>query len=225
MHPENYFSHNWLIKKIINKHVRAHIPKIQGDVIDLGCGTRPYEHDILQYAESYIGVDWSKTLHGVHADLVADLNKTLPLCNEAADCIISFEVLEHLCEPGTMLSEAHRILRPGGILLLSVPFQWWVHEAPWDFYRYTRHGLEYLLTKAGFKEIVIYPSSGFWTMWVLKLNYQLARLPRGPKPLKQLLRAALVPVWFLNQVLASIADLFWPEEKETAGYFVTARKP
>jgi len=225
MHAENRLTHNWLAKKLINDRISACLSDLHGTVVDLGCGKRPYEQDILLHAERYIGIDWSNTLHGLRADIAADVGRPLPIRDECVDNVVAFEVLEHVAEPGVMLAEACRILRQGGGLFLSVPFQWWVHEDPWDFYRYTRHGLEYLLTKAGFIEITVQPTSGFWAMWILKLNYQLARLPRGPRLVQNLIRAALVPFWWLGQVLAPVADNYWPEERETAGYFVTARKP
>src|SRR5258705_3003446 len=116
------------------------------------------------------------------ADIVADLNQRLPIPDGVADTVVSFQVLEHLNEPQTMLDEAHRILAPGGCLVLAVPFQWWVHEAPHDYFRYTRFGLRHLLTKAGFSDVVVQETSGFWTTWLLKLNYQTVRLIRGPRP-------------------------------------------
>lgn len=225
MYPENFFSHNWLIKKAVNDKVRERLPGLRGRVLDLGCGVRPFEADILQFADSYVGVDWSNTLHGLRADIVADLNGPLPIADDSFDHVVSFEVLEHLAEPGVMLREARRVLQPGGGLTLSAPFQWWVHEAPWDYCRFTRYGLEYQLRKAGFENIRVTPTTGFWSMWVLKLNYQLSRLVRGPQPLPLLLRVLFLPLWLLDQTLARWIDRWWPEENETAGYFVTASKP
>lgn len=225
MHPENRLSHNWLIKKLVNDQVRVHLGNLHGRVVDLGCGTRPYERDILCHAEHYVGVDWNQSLHGMHADVAADISGLLPFKDATADCIVAFEVLEHIAEPGRLLEESLRILAPGGLLMFSVPFQWWVHEEPWDYYRYTRHGLAYLLDKAGFESATIVPTSGFWCMWLLKLNYQTARLPRGPRLLRWLMRAILIPFWWLGQTFAPILDRYWPDERETAGYFVTARKP
>lgn len=224
MHVENHFNHNWLIKKLVNDKVRANLGGLRGVIIDLGCGTRPYERDILDYADCYIGVDWNKTLHGVQADVAADLAKPLPFQSASADSVVAFEVLEHVAEPDMMLSEANQILREGGTLMLSIPFQWWVHEAPWDYQRFTRYGLDYQLNKAGFVDIEIQPTSGFWAMWILKFNYQLARLIRGPRPLRWIIRAVLIPFWWSGQMFAPIMDRFWPCEEETAGYFVTARK-
>lgn len=224
MYIEDKITHNWLIKKAVNIKIKAQLPYISGVVLDFGCGERPFETDILMYADRYIGVDWSSTIHQLKADIVADLNKPLPIESESADHIVSFEVLEHLAEPQMMLSEAFRILRPNGGLTLSVPFQWWVHEEPWDFQRFTRYGLEYQLKKAGFGNIVIQPTTGFWSMWILKLNYQLARLIRGPRIVRVLIRLSLIPFWWLWQTLALLMDGIWKEERETAGYFVTAQK-
>jgi len=103
----------------------------------------------------YIGVDWAGSSHEALADIVADLNKPLPIESCVADIVVSLSVLEHLCEPQTMLNEAYRILKKGGVMIIHVPWQWWVHEAPHDYYRYTPYGLTYMLKKAGFDKINI----------------------------------------------------------------------
>ncbi|MGV8934671.1 MAG: methyltransferase domain-containing protein [Gallionellaceae bacterium] len=210
--------------KINNTQVEKRLDLITGVVYDLGCGSRPFEVDILKYSDRYVGVDWSNTLHGLNADIVADLNKHLPIDNEVADSVVSFQVLEHLSEPQIMLNEAFRILKNNGKIFISVPFQWHVHEEPWDFFRYTKYGLIHLLTKSGFADIEVEVVTGFWVMWFLKLNYQLSKLIRGPRPLRLLVYAALVPFWIANQLIAPILDKFWNAEGETAWYFVTAHK-
>lgn len=224
MYPTSLLTHNWLIKELVNTKVRQRLPSLSGCVVDLGCGVRPFDQDIKAHATHYFGVDWQQSLHASRPDLIADLNRVLPLRDACADHVVSFEVLEHLAEPGVMLAEAHRILRPGGQLTLSVPFQWWTHEAPWDYQRYTQYGLAYQLRKAGFTDIVVEPTSGFWSMWILKLNYQLARLVRGPKVVRMAMRACLIPVWCLGQLLAPRLDAVWFEDRESAGFFVVATK-
>jgi hypothetical protein len=62
-------------------------------------------------------------------------------------------------------------------------------------------------------------------MWLLKFNYQTTRLIRGPRVLRIAIRAFLIPIWWINQTIAPWLDKLWPEERETAGYFVAARKP
>lgn len=227
MYGESRLVHNWLIKKAVNDKVRLRFPALRGTVLDMGCGVRPFESDILTYADSYTGVDWSNTLHGLQADIAADLNEVLPIASASFDHVVSFEVMEHLRAPQMMLAEAFRVLKPGGTITVSTPFQWWVHEAPWDHYRYTCFGLRHLFEQAGFIDIVVEPTTGFWSMWLLKLNYQLARLIRGRRWQRRLTRAALIPIWWTNQQLGHVLDRWWPAEEETAGYFTTttARKP
>jgi len=225
MHKYTLLDFNWLAHKTNNEQVQKYLPHMTGTVYDLGCGTRPYEKDILKRANYYVGVDWSNTMHGLHADIEADLNAPLPFTDGVADTVVTFQVLEHLHEPQIMLNEAFRILRKGGGIFLSVPFQWWLHEAPYDYYRYTRYGLEYMFEKAGFTKIEIIASAGFWFMWVLKFNYHSSRYIRGPKPLRWLVRAVLTPFWFFGQIIAPILDKYDLNEAETTGYFVTAQKP
>ena len=225
MNNIKYFDHNWGMKRALNKKIMQEFKKIKGSVIDLGCGLQPFKLDILKFADTYTGVDWANSFHDVKADIIADLNQPLDIESQSFDSVVSFEVLEHLCEPQIMLKEANRILKKDGVLLLSMPFQWWVHEEPWDYQRFTRYGLEYQLKKAGFTDIAIEETTGFWLMWILKLNYQLTRLVRGPRLLKLTAKIFLVPFWFISQWLAIYLDKVWHEDKETAGYVVTARKP
>ena len=195
-----------------------------GVLYDFGAGIQPYKDDILKTASNYISVDWPNTFHGLRADIVADLNHSLPIDSSVADTIVCFQVMEHLCEPQTMLNEAIRILKPGGKIILSVPFQWWIHEEPYDYFRFTRYGLQYMLTKAGFIEIEVEEVAGFWSMWFLKLNYQTNRLVRGPWILQLIVRSCLLPFWFINQLASPIVDRFWHCFQETQGYFVKAKK-
>ncbi|CAA9889567.1 conserved hypothetical protein [Candidatus Methylobacter favarea] len=219
MHVEDKFAHNWLIKKVVNDRVKKDLSLLRGRVYDLGCGVRPYEQDIMKQAREYFGVDWSNCIHGQNCDVVPDLNNKLPIDSDVADTVVSFEVLEHLSEPQTMLNESNRILKRQGNVLLSVPFQWWVHEAPWDYYRYTRHGLDYMLKKAGFIDIYVEETTGFWEMGFLKLNYQTLPLIRG------FVRGILIPFWWINQQINPLLSKHWKAENETAGYVVVAKKP
>ena len=184
----------------------------------------PYKAWLLNYADSYTGVDWGSSLHELKADILADLNEPLPIENEVADTIISLSVMEHLREPQMLLNEAHRILKAGGTIILQVPFMWWVHEAPYDYFRYTRYGLHYMFEKAGFQNIEVYPQTGFWVMWTLKFNYQTSRLVRGPWIVKKIIELPLRLVWAINQPLARWLDKYWKCEGETAGYYVVAKK-
>ncbi|MBP3191682.1 class I SAM-dependent methyltransferase [Natronogracilivirga saccharolytica] len=215
--------HNWLLYDQVDHMLVRYAGYISGVVYDLGCGERPFESYFLRHGSSYVGVDWASSQHDSKADVVADLNEPVPVGDQVADTVISISVLEHLHSPLVMLKEAHRILRPGGTLLLQVPFMWHIHEEPHDYFRYTRYGLEHLLGQAGFRDIEIHATSGFWSTWFIKLNYQLIRLIRGPRLIRRLSGAVLYPFFHLNQLLGRGLDRIWFDgSKETQGYFVKA---
>ena len=226
MHRFSYFSHNWRVLKDNNRCVGKLIESLRGTVYDLGCGTQPYKIDILVHADEYVGVDWSQTPHTLVADVVADLNEPLPVESGAADAVVSFQVMEHVRKPDFMLKEAHRILKDGGSIIMMVPFQWWVHEAPYDYFRYTPYGLHYLFEEAGFEHIEITPTSGVMVVLIMKVNYFSVRFIRGPAWLRWLIRFALTPFWFVLQALAPWLDrLDRDKELEASGFSITARKP
>lgn len=79
----------------------------------------------------------------------------LPFSNNRFDRIVCTETLEHVTEPDRVLRELARVIRPGGILLLSVPVLSPVHQAPHDYFRYTPFGLRHLLKKTGFTAVSI----------------------------------------------------------------------
>lgn len=224
-HP-NRALHNWLVYSIGDKFLKRSSPLFNGELYDFGCGEGPYKDFFLQYADSYIGVDWAGSLHETTADIAADLNKPIPLDSCLADTVVSLSVLEHLCEPQNMLNEAFRILKPGGNIVLQVPWQWWIHEAPHDYFRYTPYGLNYLFEKAGFVGVSVEAQCGFFTTHLIKFNYFSRRFVRGPKPLRLLILGLLLPIWCLNQLVAPVLDKLDPNwSLETAGYWVTAKKP
>ncbi|MDD3014473.1 MAG: class I SAM-dependent methyltransferase [Candidatus Gastranaerophilales bacterium] len=224
IHP-NCSLKNWLVYKQAQSFLYKFKNRYGKVLYDLGCGEMPYKDFFLQFCNEYVGIDWSGTLHKLKADIVADLNKPLPIEPEVADTVISLSVLEHLYEPQMMINEAWRILKPGGNIILQVPWQWSVHEAPHDYFRYTPYGLECLFKKAGFKNILVEPTAGFFTMWFLKFNYFSTRIIKGPKPFRYIIKAFLIPTWFMLQCVAPILDKLdrnWL--LEAPGYWVTAKK-
>jgi SAM-dependent methyltransferase len=223
-HP-NRGAHNRLAYDLGDRAVSQMERHYGGVLVDLGCGTAPYRDYLSRFVDRYVGVDWSSSFHAIAADVVADLNRPLPFADGAADTVFCLSVLEHLREPAALLREARRILRPGGRIVLMVPFMWPVHEAPHDYFRFTRHGLQHLFEAAGYAEIDVREVSGFWTTWVLKLNYQTRKLIRGPLPVRLLVRGALGALWWADQAFARIMDRHWNAPEESQAYIVAALRP
>lgn len=221
----NRKDHNWLIYDIGDRFLRKNINNYNGVLYDLGCGESPFRDFFLQHVQQYVAVDWAESYHDSKPDITADLNYPLPIESGVANTVVSLSVMEHLYEPQMMVNEAFRILKNGGIIILQVPWQWWIHEAPYDYFRYTPYGIKYMFEKAGFLDVMVEPQSGFFTMWILKMNYFTLRFIRGPRPLRWAIKAVLLPLWFVGQKSAPLLDKLdrnWV--LETSGYFVTARK-
>lgn len=224
-HP-NRHSCNWLAYDSGDRLIEKYVPLYKGTLYDLGAGESPYKGFFLRHVERYVAVDWSDSQHDIDADILADLNELLPIQSAVADTVVSLSVLEHLREPKTMIAESYRILKNGGNVVVQVPWQWWIHEAPHDFYRFTPYGLQYLFGKAGFVDIQVEAQAGFFTMMVLKMNYFSLRFIRGPWPLRKATAGIFHLCWYLGQKLAPMLDKLDKDwALETNGYFLTARKP
>ena len=77
-------------------------------------------------------------------DLVADAHDLHMVASESVDCVVTISTLEHVRDPRKVVSEFHRILKPGGTLYVSVPFVFPFHSDPFDFYRFSSQGVEIL---------------------------------------------------------------------------------
>lgn len=126
-------------------------PRLQvhakGVLLDAGCGSMPYRPLVLPQVERYIGFDRERRAGGV--EYVGDVEDLRPVPSASVDTILCSEVLEHVAHPHDALAAFRRVLRPGGVLILTVPFMARLHEEPHDFFRYTEHGLRALLADAG----------------------------------------------------------------------------
>lgn len=133
-------------------------------VLDAGAGERV--HAKYFGRQRYVGVDLavgdSAWDYG-KLDAIADLT-ALPFPDGCFDACINIVTLEHVREPACALREMARTLAPGGRLLMIVPHEWEVHQAPHDYFRYTRHGIAYLFDKAGFAGYSIVPVGGYFRL-------------------------------------------------------------
>lgn len=134
---------------------------LRGKLIDIGCGVKPYKVQLSSIVDEHIGVDHEGTSHDKSEIDLFGTAYSIPAENSSFDSAICTAVLEHLEEPEQAIRECHRVLKPGGVAIYSVPFIWHQHEAPRDFFRYSSYGLKYLFEKVGFEIIEIKPLSGF----------------------------------------------------------------
>ncbi len=140
----------YIARKGLLTHIKQLGIGVTGKTLDVGCGTKPYEK-YFQSSE-YIGLEIETTIHKEKskADFYYDGTK-FPFVDKDFDSVVTNQVLEHVFNPNSFLSEINRVLKPHGKLLLTVPFVWDEHEQPYDYARYSSFGLKSLLEKHGFK--------------------------------------------------------------------------
>jgi SAM-dependent methyltransferase len=131
------------------------------DVIDVGCGSRPYEPIFQPYARTYLGVDIQP---GPSVDVVASA-ESLPFEENSFDCALCSQVLEHSSDPWAVTAEIFRVLRPGGVAFVSTHGVAPYHAAPGspvnDYWRWTHAGLERMLRGAGpWRRLEVFPNGG-----------------------------------------------------------------
>lgn len=124
---------------------------IFGDVLDYGAGTAKYRNLIKTKAATYTTFD---VVPGENIDVVGDVLKA-PFADGSFDSIVSTQVLEHVEKPWVMVSEMRRILRPGGICIVSAPFMFPYHAHPCDFFRFTTEGMKSLFVNENFEIVEI----------------------------------------------------------------------
>jgi SAM-dependent methyltransferase len=151
----------YFIRRDLYKNIRKYSNALSGNLLDFGCGRKPYEN--LFSVNSYTGVDLEVTGHDHRlskVDVYYD-GKTLPFENDHFDALFCSEVLEHIFEPDNILTEIRRVMKKGSLALITTPFCWNEHEAPFDYARYSSFGMKHLLEKNGFRVRTIDKSGHF----------------------------------------------------------------
>lgn len=175
-------------------------------VLDVGCGNKPYK-DL--FGESlYIGLDCGT--EDSSPDLIGDATQ-LPIGTGAVDIVFSTQVIEHVRNPGLMVKECSRVLKPGGSLILTGPFYWPLHEEPYDFHRFTKYGFAHYLEEAGFSEWEIEEDGGDWAQVCLSVSLRLNR--RWLAPFRVLVNSA-----------GAIMDSAFASRLSPSNYTILARR-
>lgn len=132
--------------------------ELTGELLDVGCGSQPYA-SYFTHVTRKRACDFNAKRGAVDFECPAD---RIPLPDESLDSILCTEVLEHVPDPLAVWREFHRLLRPGGKVLLTTPMCWPGHEEPYDFYRFPEFGLRRLANESGFEVLRLVPRGGAW---------------------------------------------------------------
>ena len=142
------WNRTYLTTVMLENSLRQCAGFVQGSVLDVGCGRRPYEKTFFSGASRYVGTDYLSDRS--NPDVVSSALQ-IPFKQDTFDTVVSTEVLEHVPDPLLAMREMQRVLKPGGYMILSTPMYWPRHEVPYDFFRYPYDGMLHLVKQSGFE--------------------------------------------------------------------------
>jgi SAM-dependent methyltransferase len=220
------------------RQVRAFARRTEGGmlVLDAGAGRAPYrgyfDHARYETADfAQLSMDYAPL------DYVCELTD-IPVEDGRFDRVLFNQVLEHLPEPARALAELHRVLKPGGLILCSVPLFFAEHQVPHDYFRYTKYALRRLFDEAGFEVVRISWLEGYFGTISYQFQVMHRALPAGIADIRAIEPgwrvAFLAPLVLVTRALAGVlasafgaADVRWKYTKSgmPKNYVVLARRP
>ena len=148
--------------------------EVRGRVLDVGCGDRPYD-SLFTEADELVGFD-------VPTNERADLHGTIdsiPVDDASFDVALCLQVLEHVPDPAAAIRELHRVVRPGGRVLLTTHGVYPFHPNPDDLWRWTHQGLDLLFrTNAEWTFVTVSPGAGTAATTAMLVNHGLDLLAK-----------------------------------------------
>jgi SAM-dependent methyltransferase len=186
--------------------------------LEVGAKNRPYQHffpcaiagDIVFYPSLDVQFD-------AHA---------LPFAPATFGVILCTEVLEHCINPPVVIGEFYRVLKPGGKLIMTTRFLFPIHDAPHDYFRFTKYGLQ-SLCRAFNKVAVTEEAATVETLGVLlqRLAYQVNwKLPLVRLALHLLARALVRCQWLVSAEYGDVSRKRREQNIMASGYYLVAVK-
>lgn len=194
---------------------------VHGEMIDLGCGRMPFRELLAGQVSTYHSLDFQSQSGEV--TFIGDIQEMTMISTARYDSAICLEVLEHVPHPFQAALEIHRILKPGGLLVISVPHLSRLHDEPHDYFRFTLYGLRRLLEDSGFEIIEIKKNGGLLSFWGHQVSSLLLTMCWPVPGLRQ--AAWLVNKWLITLPCYIMDNWFDQDGVFALGYAGVARKP
>jgi SAM-dependent methyltransferase len=196
--------------------------RLRGRLLEVGCGAAPYRPFLAPRVERYVASD--RALYPGDVDVVTDGGQ-LGFRDESFDSVLCTQVLEHVPDALRVLSEVRRVLRPGGLALITVPLNSGLHMIPDDYFRFTEYGLRVLCERAGLEAEVIAERGGriAAAAQAILLVFEIDRMP-SRHPVAAMARRAIGLLSWVIRRWALTLDHRFPKEGNPLGYTVLARR-
>jgi SAM-dependent methyltransferase len=207
-----------LTRVTLDRFIAAHASPLR--TLDIGAQNGPY----AAHFPRRVALDIQR---GIGVQVIGDA-QALGIRDASFDVVLCTEVLEHLPDPQRAIDEMYRVLVPGGQLLLTTRFLFPIHDAPHDYFRFTKYGLRHLLGRFEITELQEETDAvGTLAVLLQRLGMQAETLHRTPFRAVWLVWAQMVrPFSFLiTQEYGDSRRLQRERGIMTSGYHVACRKP
>ncbi len=205
----------WLVSRNLQRALDMALPQLQGRVLDIGCGTKPYTQGLsTKPGVQVIGID---ILPAPQVDVLVAAQGPWPFSDNAIDSVLCTETLEHVVDLHRTLANIQRVMKPGGCLVITVPFLYNVHGQPHDFRRLTCEGLSAVLAD-GFEIAQISPLGGIGSVTsVLTLNW--IDVSCNLSYIGRIVKGLLLPVWLGVALVINLLGLLLDKLDHTAQFY------
>ncbi|GAB7022224.1 hypothetical protein JCM12178A_07820 [Salidesulfovibrio brasiliensis] len=213
--------YQWHATRELDRDLSSILSEMEGAVLDFGCGQQPYR-SFFKANISYTGADIVAS-----SDEIVSIapDAPLPFSDESFDAIVCTQVLEHVAAPETRIAELSRVLKPGGVMCLSVPFIFHVHGKPHDYRRLSEYGARELVK--GFNVEKVYRQGGVGSsLAVLSLGWidHQAEMHAVTYLLKILLTPLWIPFCFIINCMGMLFDYMDTTEAFYSNVLMVVRK-
>jgi SAM-dependent methyltransferase len=220
VYPKRWHPYFYILKLLTSKIQSSaidYISKITEPVLlDMGCGNMPYRLILDNFLSKYIGADIAEN---EQADIHISADGQIPLPDGCIDIVLSTQVLEHVTSPEKYLSECNRLLKVGGMIILSTHGYWYYHPVPTDFWRWTGAGLRKILQDAGFQIIEFHGLMSLASSAMQLMQFAIEQQLPSSRRIKMIF-------YFFMQLIVQLMDNIFSmgRDEDACVFFAIAKK-
>ncbi len=153
---------NYSIIRLEEHQNISSVGALHGSVLDVGGSKKSAYQKLFAGTHEFVTINIDTSCEPDH---IVDIEKAFPFADNSFDHAVCFNVLEHVYEFENVVSETHRVVKPGGRYVVAVPFMYYRHGSPDDYFRYTESALRRLMEKHGFEvERIVPMGKGFFSL-------------------------------------------------------------
>jgi SAM-dependent methyltransferase len=245
VYRHSIFNPFWLDSRHLRRSIENLAPEARGLLLDIGGGERPYGALFAPHVDRYVGLEYppaceniSPGISGEHVshlrgivDVWGDAHD-LPFREHSVDTVLCLEMLEHVPDFDRCVAQIAKVLRPGGLLLATVPFIAPLHAMPYDYARMTAPGIAVLLERHGLELVSLVPrgntasaTGALLAQFLLRGPGRGAEARDGSVALSRWRAPLVLPLVGLVQLLFLGLERCTRDTAACLGYAVIARRP